>query len=91
MPPANLDAHGSLQLTKMLAKLKAGGYTIVISEHRLSYLKDVADRMIVMSGGEIVKGFDRQRLLALLFARRRNELIDLRKFVVKSAAEIYAK
>ena len=64
-PSANLDAHGSLQLTKMLAKLKACGYTIVISEHRLSYLKDVADRMIVMSGGEIVKDFDRQRFFSL--------------------------
>ena len=42
-PSANLDAQGSLQLTKMLAKLKADGYTIVISEHRLSYLKDIAD------------------------------------------------
>ena len=64
-PSANLDEEGTKQLKKLLIRLKSKGYTLVISEHRLNYLKNVADRMIVMRSGQIVKEFNRAEYLKL--------------------------
>ena len=58
-PSANLDPEGMKRLGKLLGKLKEKGYTIIISEHRLGYLKDVADRMIVMRDGMIKSEYRR--------------------------------
>ena len=57
-PSANLDADGTEKLGQLLRQLKEEGYTIIISEHRLSYLKDISDRMIIMSEGRIIKDLD---------------------------------
>ena len=57
-PSANLDKEGTAQLGCLLKKLKTKGYTIVISEHRLGYLKELADLMIVMRAGQIEKIFE---------------------------------
>ncbi|MBQ8139301.1 MAG: energy-coupling factor ABC transporter ATP-binding protein [Lachnospiraceae bacterium] len=57
-PSANLDTEGTVQLRELLKKLKTKGYTIVISEHRMGYLKELADRMIVMRAGRIEKIFE---------------------------------
>ena len=57
-PSANLDNEGTVQLRELLKKLKTKGYTIVISEHRMGYLKEFADRMVVMSAGRIEKIFE---------------------------------
>ncbi|MFV0353418.1 MAG: ATP-binding cassette domain-containing protein [Oscillospiraceae bacterium] len=37
-----------------MARLKERGHTIVIAEHRLYYLADLFDRMLIMENGEIV-------------------------------------
>jgi energy-coupling factor transport system ATP-binding protein len=52
-PSANLDGQGTQQLHEILKTLKEKGYTIIISEHKLCYLKDLADRVILMDGGQI--------------------------------------
>lgn len=52
-PSANMDADGTEQLRKMLEKLKKEGYTVIISEHKLYYLKDLVDRVILMEKGRI--------------------------------------
>lgn len=52
-PSANLDAEGTEQLAGFLYTLKKQGLTIIISEHRLHYLADLIDRMIVMEKGRI--------------------------------------
>lgn len=52
-PSSNLDASAILRLKKTLRLLKEAGNTIVISEHRLYYLIDLADRFIYMEQGEI--------------------------------------
>ncbi len=57
-PSANLDNEGTVQLRDLLRKLKTKGYTIVISEHRMGYLKELADQMIVMRTGRIEKIFE---------------------------------
>ena len=64
-PSANLDYEGTLQLTTLLKRLKVNGYTIIISEHRLNYLKDVADRMIVMRAGRIEEEYDKSEFKKL--------------------------
>ncbi|GMQ58844.1 energy-coupling factor ABC transporter ATP-binding protein [Vallitalea sediminicola] len=60
-PSSNLDSEGTKQLGEILKKLKEKGHTIIISEHRLNYLKDLADRVVYMENGsikEIINGKD---------------------------------
>ena len=52
-PSSNLDAYAIADFRKLLMRLKAQGKTIVISEHRLYYLRDLADRVLYMKDGEI--------------------------------------
>lgn len=56
-PTANLDFVAIQQLEKLLASLKKQGKTIIINEHRLYYLKDIADEYILMDNGKIVQKF----------------------------------
>lgn len=50
-PSSNLDAASVKELTQLISKAKAAGKTIVIAEHRLWYLMDLADRVIFMRNG----------------------------------------
>ena len=43
-PSANLDRFATLRLRDFLLQLKNRGKTLLISEHRLYYLRDVADQ-----------------------------------------------
>jgi energy-coupling factor transport system ATP-binding protein len=52
-PSANLDLNAIEDLRRHLVKLKTQGKTILIAEHRLYYLMDVADRVIYMEKGRI--------------------------------------
>lgn len=52
-PSANLDESGTKQLAGVLKKLKKEGNTIIISEHKLYYLKDLIDRVIYMENGKV--------------------------------------
>ena len=61
-PSANLDTPSTIQLKEMIKIWKAEGKTVIISEHRLSYLWDLADRTVIMNEGEIVKELDRQQM-----------------------------
>ena len=54
-PSANLDSAATEHLMDILNGLKKQGFTIVISEHRIHYLKDIADRAILIRRGQIVK------------------------------------
>lgn len=54
-PSSNLDMGAIEELTTLLQKVKAQGKTIIIAEHRLWYLMNVADRVIYMHNGEIQK------------------------------------
>lgn len=53
-PSANLDHRATGQLRIMVARWKAEGATLVVAEHRLDYLKDLADRIIFFEGGTVV-------------------------------------
>jgi len=52
-PSSNLSADAVGRLTESLARLKAQGVTVVVAEHRLRYLQDLVDRVIVMRDGAI--------------------------------------
>lgn len=52
-PSSNLSADAVDQLAATLGALKAAGMTIVVAEHRLRYLQDVLDRVVVMRDGAI--------------------------------------
>jgi len=52
-PSANLDYKATDDLRKSVIRWKKQGKTIIISEHRLWYLKDLADRVILMREGKI--------------------------------------
>lgn len=54
-PSSNLDARAIAQLENFMLTAKAAGVTIVVAEHRLYYLKDLADRVIRMDQGSIVE------------------------------------
>ena len=55
--------HQSVELlTQILAQLKLKGYTIVIIEHRLHYLAELCDRLIVMENGSIVREYEKDSL-----------------------------
>lgn len=64
-PSANLDFHSILELQKILEELKNEGKTIIIFEHRLFYLKDLLDRMIILEEGVIKQDYDREQTLSL--------------------------
>lgn len=52
-PSSNLSADAVRRLITILAGLKARGVTIVVAEHRLRYLEDLVDRVVVMRDGAI--------------------------------------
>ena len=54
-PTANLDVESTKELADKLFSLKKQGYAIFIVDHRLYWTKDIADRYIVMSEGQIIK------------------------------------
>lgn len=52
-PSSNLSADAVQRLAETLGRLKTSGVTVVIAEHRLRYLQDLADRVVVMREGRI--------------------------------------
>lgn len=52
-PTANLDFAATQQLKEILLALKRQGKTLLLSEHRLYYLTDIADEYWIMADGEI--------------------------------------
>lgn len=53
-PTANLDGETIQNLRELLFTLKAEGKTLIISEHRLSWLGGIADRYVYMRKGRMV-------------------------------------
>ena len=64
-PSSNLDLSSIEELRKIIAFWKKQGKTIVISEHRLYYLKELADFFVYMSQGHIVKKYTAKEFAAL--------------------------
>ncbi len=54
-PSSNLDLFSIYELKNIIAGLKNEGKTILISEHRLYYLTEIADRVVYLNKGMIEK------------------------------------
>lgn len=65
-PTANLDFAATQQLRNILLKLKKQGKTLLLSEHRLYYLADIADEYWIMANGEIKHKYTAEKAKALL-------------------------
>jgi energy-coupling factor transport system ATP-binding protein len=52
-PSANLDTMRTAELQQQIALLKRRGKTIIISEHRLHYLRGLVDTVLFMEAGRI--------------------------------------
>lgn len=52
-PSANLDIHSIIKLKKNMEWLKKQGHTVIVSEHRLFYLKNLVDKCLIMKDGKI--------------------------------------
>ena len=72
-PSSNLDKKAITRLHETIRRVKESGKTIVISEHRLYFLMDLADRFVYLDDGFIKRSFTPSELRALSDA----ELSDL--------------
>lgn len=54
-PTANLDAAGVERVQELLLSLKKQGKTLVIAEHRLAYLREIADSYAYFCDGKLVE------------------------------------
>lgn len=64
-PSSNLDLKAIAELKKQLLFWKQQGKTVIIAEHRLHYLKEIADRMIYLKEGKIEKEFSKEAITEL--------------------------
>lgn len=64
-PTSNLDAEGSAALVEVLARLKARGAAVVVSEHRLHRFLDVADEYLYLRSGRVIARWSPAELAAL--------------------------
>lgn len=64
-PSSNLDAASIAILRNTIALLKQSGKTIVVSEHRLYYLADLADRFFFLKEGRLEKIYSAEEMRAL--------------------------
>lgn len=62
-PSSNLDIYAIEELKQILSEWKKQGKTIIIAEHRLHFLKKLADRMLVMKQGKVIKEFDSKQIM----------------------------
>ncbi len=64
-PSSNLDISAIERLKKALGDWKAEGKTIIIAEHRLYFLRELADRMLIFEDGVVKKELSREEILNL--------------------------
>ena len=80
-PSSNLDMRAIVELREHLRLVKSQRKTVIVAEHRLYYLMDVADRVIYLDGGRVAGDYTPEQFRALPAAKRREmglRAIDLR-------------
>jgi energy-coupling factor transport system ATP-binding protein len=61
-PSSNLSEEAMTALYDSLKELKNSGKTIIVAEHRFSYLADIPDRLIIINSGSIEYDGDPDKL-----------------------------
>lgn len=64
-PSSNLDYEATQKLRDVIKIWQKEGKTIIISEHRISYLWDLLDRTVIIEKGRIKKELDRTAMDAM--------------------------
>ena len=64
-PTANLDRDGIFNINKIIAELKASGYTLLIAEHRTNWIRELADRYLYVEDGKIQKQYSASKFAAM--------------------------
>lgn len=91
-PSANLDMFSVEALKELMRKLKEDGHTIIVAEHRLYYLTDLADRFIYVENGCLEKEWSAEELLTLSEPERKAMGIRAAKLqMIEPTASVSAK
>lgn len=85
-PSANLDFSAMLRLREIIKIWQREGKTILIAEHRLAYVWDLPDRVLIMNEGRITHTFTAGSHLRLKQADLRR--LGLRSSRLKDPAEV---
>lgn len=72
-PSSNLDDENIRIVSNMLTKLKSKGITILVCEHRIFYLMEIVDRILLVQDGKIINEYEKEAFLKL----SQKELNDL--------------
>jgi len=64
-PSSNLDAAAIEDLRELISLWKHKGKTVIAAEHRLYYLRELADRVVYMKDGRIERIYTAEELKAL--------------------------
>ena len=80
-PSSNLDASSILDLRTTLAFWKSLGKTVIVSEHRLYYLRGLADRFIYITAGKVEQDYSAAEFERLTEQQRVN--LGLRTFILE--------
>ena len=64
-PTSNLDAAAIAQLHDMIAVMKRQGVTVVLAEHRLAWITDLADRYFFFAAGRLAAQLSAAEFAAL--------------------------
>ena len=81
-PSSNLDMTAIGELREHLRLIKSQGKTVIVAEHRLYYLTDVADRIIYLENARIAGDFTLKQFAALSAEKRQSmglRAIDLQE------------
>ena len=70
-PTSNLDPEAIADVRRALAILKGQGMTILVVEHRLHFLRGLADQVLLMEGGRITRRWTGEEFYSLDDAQRR--------------------
>lgn len=77
-PTSNLSMSAIADFAALLARLKAAGVTIIIAEHRLHFMRALADRVVRLQGGRMTGVYSADEFFGLSDEQRR--ALGLRAF-----------
>lgn len=83
-PTANLDPRSSSEIFRFLSQLKRQGKTLIITEYKMDELVSLADRMIVLADGGVVRDGSPREVIG----RHGQELQDRWGLWIPQAAEL---
>ena len=86
-PSSNLDMTAIGELHEHLRLIKSQCKTVIVAEHRLYYLMDVADRVIYLENGKIADDFTPEQFRSLSAAER--QAMGLRTIDLRQETPVY--